>query len=327
MLLLLIACLHKDPPQGQDTPPGSEEDQGTEPTSGPSLAGCPVFPADDPWNLRVDSRPVDADWTERLHQLVGDIGIHPDFGNYIDPPIAEHYGIPYNVVPTDQPMVQVELEYWPEESDPGPYPFPEPAQAHIEGGNPRSCDGDCHMLVVQQETCRLYEAWACRYERGWVCANGAVWDLRTRSLGQRPEGWTSADAGGLPILPGLARYEEAAAGAIEHALRFTVHCTRGEHVPPATHHAVPDDCRPGEEDLAPPMGLRVRLRADFDTSGFSPEARVFLLALQRYGMILADNGGDFYFQSTRDERWGAAIDELKQVPASAFEALVAEDGG
>ena len=308
MLLLLAACLHTEPA----APPASP---------GASLGACPVFPPADPWNQRVDGLPADPTWTDRLQRLVGDARLHPDFGNYVDPPIEERYGIPYNVVPADQPLVPVTYDAWPEESDAGPFPLPGPDAALIEGGTPRACDGDCHLLVVQEGACRLFEGYACRYEGGWVCANGAAWDLRAPSPGQRPEGWTSADAAGLPIFAGLARYDEVAAGEVAHALRFTVHCTADAHVPPATHHAVPRACRPGEDAIAPPMGLRVRLRADVDLSGFSPDARVLLTAMQRYGLILADNGSDLYVQSALDPRWGEAVDELKQVPASAFEVV------
>ena len=167
----------------------------------------------------------------------------------------------------------------------------------------------------------LYEGFACRYASdGWHCANGAKWDLRRKSHGQRPLGWTSADAAGLPIYAGLARPEEVAAGAINHAIRFTLRCTAPSYVAPATHQAVPGGCAGNTN--APPMGLRVRLKASFDISGFNATAQVFLRAFKKYGLILADNGSNFYFQSEDSSQWSNdEIDNLKDVPASAFEAV------
>jgi hypothetical protein len=282
----------------------------------PTVGGCPVFPANDHWNRDVSADAVDATWTARLQALVGAVNLHPDLGNYQ----TEHYGIPYNVVPEAQPKVTVDFVDWPEESDPGPYPFPGPDVIGIEGGDPYSCSGDCHVLVVQQGVCLLYEGYACSYSGGWQCSNGAIWDLRRVAYGQRTIGWTSADAAGLPILPGLLRYDETMAGEVDHALRFTVSCTRPNYVAPASHYAVPASCDSGDPD-APPMGLRVRLKADFDESGYNTVARTVLRALKRYGMILADNGGDFYFQGEMNLAWNADVQQLKQVPASAFEVV------
>jgi len=286
------------------------------PKEPPTVGGCPVFPADDHWNQDISQAPTDATWTERLHALVGNITIHPDLGNYQD----EHYGIPFNVVPENQPLVPVTFVDWPEESDPGPYPFPPPESIAIEGGNPYACSGDCHVLVLQQGTCKLYEAYACVFRDGWQCSNGAVWDLRKVAYGQRPKGWTSADAAGLPILPGLLRYEETMAGDVRHAIRFTVRCTRPQYVPPATHFAVPSSCDPNDPN-APPMGLRVRLRAGYDISGLNPVARAAAQAMKTYGMILADNGGDFYFQGEAHLGWDDKIQQLKEIPASEFEVV------
>ena len=282
-----------------------------------NIGGCSVFTPDDAWNRDISGESADATWTARLQRLVGDIDLHPDYGNSGD----EHYGIPINVVPASQPKVAVEFDDYPEESDPGPYPFPDPASAKIEGGTAEACDGDCHLLVVQQGACMLYEGYACRYESGWHCANGAVWDLAQNSYGQREKGWTSADAAGLAIAPGLVRYDEVRAGEIRHAIRFTVRCTRNRFVAPATHQAVPGSCNPDAED-SPPMGLRVRLRADYDLSSLSESARVVARAMQRYGMILADNGSNFYFQGEDNPGWTEDdVEPLKTIPASAFEAL------
>jgi hypothetical protein len=281
----------------------------------PEVGGCAVFTADDAWNRDISDEPADATWTERIHALVGDIRLHPDYGNSGD----EHYGLPINVVPASQPLVPVEFDDYPEESDPGPYPFPDPSSAKIEGGTPDDCDGDCHVLVVQREACALFEGYACSYAGGWHCANGARWSLSENSYGQRPKTWTSADAAGLPILPGLVRYDEVKRGAVEHAIRFTVDCTRANFVAPATHQAVPGGC---DDPNAPPMGLRVRLRADYDLSSLSPPAQAVARAMQRYGMIVADNGSNFYFQGEDNPGWTEDdVEPLKTIPASAFEAI------
>ena len=167
----------------------------------------------------------------------------------------------------------------------------------------------------------VYEGYACHYANGWVCGNGAKWDLKKKSYGQRKTGWTSADAAGLSIYAGLARYEEVKAGAITHAIRFTLKCTRDSFIEPATHQAVPGGCA-ASADNAPPMGLRVRLKADFDISTYAAEAQVFLKAFKKYGMILADNGSNFFFQSEDSPDWSDGINDLKKVPASAFEAVM-----
>ncbi|HEY3353178.1 MAG TPA: hypothetical protein VGQ83_08030 [Polyangia bacterium] len=295
-----------DAPATADGPPGA----------GPTVGGCPVFPASDHWNRDVSGAAVDTDWTDRLLALVGDVNLHPDLGNSG----TEHYGIPYNVVPQSQPPVVVQFVDWPEESDPGPYPFLGPAEIRIEGENPSSCAGDCHVLVVQQGVCKLFEGYACSYSGGWNCSNGAVWDLTRVASGQRPIGWTSADAAGLPILPGLLRYDETMAGAVRHALRFTVSCTRPNYVAPASHFGVPDVCDAADPN-SPPMGLRVRLKASFAETGFNPVAQTVLRALKTYGMILADNGGDFFFQGEENLGWDDDVQQLKQVPVSAFEVV------
>ncbi len=279
------------------------------------VGGCQMFPPEDDWNLDISGLAVDAMWNQKVQDLVGDANIHPDYG--VDG--ADLYGIPINVVPQTQALAPVTFDAYPEESDPGPYPFPGPGDVIIEGNSPEACDGDCHLIVVQQGACMLYEGYACEYQAdGWHCGNGAKWDLNRVGYGQREEGWTSADAAGLAIAPGVLRYDEVRAGEVTHALRFTVNCTTDSYVKPATHQAVPG-CNP---DDGPPMGTRVRLRADFDMSGMSESAQTVLRGMQKYGMILADNGSNFYFQGQANPGWTEDdIEPLKDVPASAFEVV------
>ncbi|HET6148368.1 MAG TPA: hypothetical protein VFH68_12620 [Polyangia bacterium] len=282
---------------------------------GSTNGGCALFTPDDPWNTDVSAKPVNTNWTTKVHALLGNVNIHPDFGS--------DFGIPINTVPSTQPNLPIIFDQFEDESDPGPYPFPPPATALIEGGDPVNCDTDCHMLVVKLGTCQLYEGYACRYTNGWVCGNGAHWDLTRKSLGQRQDGWTSADAAGLSIYAGLARYAEYAAGEITHAIRFTLPCTTNSRVSPATHTASPSYCTGNVN--APPMGLRMRLNASFDISSYKPTAQAFLRAFKRYGVILADNGGrtsTFFFQSETNASWNDDdINDLKRVPVSAFEAV------
>ena len=277
----------------------------------PSIAGCQVFPADNIWNLPVDTLPVDANSAAYIDTIGPGAPVHPDFGSgeWAGGPI----GIPYMVVPGTQPKVSVAFEY-DDESDPGPYPIPE--DPLIEGG-PDS-DGDRHILLVDEDTCLLYElyrAWPVG-DGTWSAGSGAIFDLSTNAL--RPETWTSADAAGLPILPGLVRYEEVAAGAINHALRFTAPETRDAYLWPARHEA---------SDLTgnqyPPMGQRFRLKASVDISGYSPEVQVILRALKKYGMILADNGSPWYLSGVPNEAWDndTLVGELATLHGSDFEAV------
>jgi hypothetical protein len=261
---------------------------------------CAVFPADNIWNTRVDSLPVhpeSATWLASMH--AGSTNLHPDFG----PP---SYGLPYDVVSNRHRTVRIRFRYA-SESDRVRYPFG--PRTPVENGSDR------HALIVNKSTCMLYELFDADWNHGNPTAgSGAVFDLSSNGL--RPDGWTSADAAGLPILPGLVRFDELQAGSIGHAIRFTAQCTRNRHLWPARHDAGTSDQR------CPPMGARFRLNAGFDLSGFSPKARVVLRAMKRYGLILADNGSDWYFQGTRDRRWrNALLDQLKAVPASAFEAV------
>ncbi len=279
----------------------------------PVLAGCPVFPADNIWNVRVDGLPVRTDSDTLIGTIGASTGLHPDFGSGIWPPdTGGPIGIPYDLVDSAQPLVPVSFLYK-DESDPGPYPIP--PNARIEGGS--DATGDRHILVIDTDDCLLYELFDARPDGsvGWDAGSGAVFDLLSHDL--RPDGWTSADAAGLAILPGLVRYDEVAAGAIDHALRFTAPQTRREYIWPARHFA---SSLTGSQ--YPPMGLRVRLKADFDTSGFSPEIQVILEALKRYGMMLSDNGSAWFIQGVPDERWdNDMLHELDLVTGADFEAV------
>lgn len=295
---------------------GSAGSGGGVPGKPGEVGGCRMFPAEDAWNVDISGLPADATWTKKVQDLVGSARIHPDYG--VDG--RDLYGIPINVVPETQPLVDVAFDYYPEESDAGPYPFPGPREVIIEGNDPENCDGDCHLLVIQQGSCMLFEGYACEHRQdGWHCGNGAKWNLNVDGYGQRPMGWTSADAAGLAIAPGLLRYDEVRAGEVTHALRFTLDCTTNKYVKPATHHAVPGGCDPND---GPPMGTRVRLRADYDIEKLSPSAQVVLRGMKKYGMILADNGSNFYFQGEANRGWTEDdIEPLKSVPASAFEVV------
>jgi hypothetical protein len=256
------------------------------------LGGCPVFPASNVWNQRVDRLPVAKDSATLIRSIGLDSPVHPDFGSGLYD--GQRIGIPYIVVSgAKTPKTRPRFDYA-DESDPGPYPIP--ATVPIEGA-PHADDGDRHALIVDRDTCTLYELYALhRSSSGWAAGSGATWSLRSNKL--RPAGWTSADAAGLPILPGLARYDEVAAGSIDHALRFTAPRTRRAYVYPARHYAS-DSTDPS----LPPMGLRVRLKASVNIEGFPPQSRVVLEALKRYGMILADNGSPWYISGAPDPRW------------------------
>jgi hypothetical protein len=248
----------------------------------PGAPDCPIFPATNVWNARIDSRLVTADSATLITTIGLDRGLHMDFGSYPD------YGIPYNIVSSTTPRSTVTFDY-DDESDHVGYPIP--ANPKIEGGS------DGHILMVDRDACRLYELFDARQgSAGWAAGSGATWDMRSNAL--RPEGWTSADAAGLPILPGLVRYDEVVAGAIAHALRFTAPQTRRAYIYPARHFAS------SSTSLSlPSMGLRVRLKSTFNTAGLSPTARVIAEALKRYGMILADNGSPWYITGVSDPRF------------------------
>jgi hypothetical protein len=276
----------------------------------PAAPHCPIFPATSAWNQRVDGLPVAANSAKLIASIGLDRGMHADFGSGLwdGGPI----GIPFDIVTRKTPRSRVSFEYA-DESDRVGYPIPK--GVHIEGG--RASTGDRHALLLEKDTCRLYELYDLRPTTGggWQAGSGAVWNLRSNRL--RPAGWTSADAAGLPIFPGLARYDEVARGAIDHALRFTAERTRRAYVYPARHFAS-DSTDPS----LPPMGLRVRLKASFDVSGFPRQARIVLTALKRYGMILADNGSSWYVSGAPDPRWSNdALHTLGRVKGSDFEVV------
>jgi hypothetical protein len=276
----------------------------------PSAPRCPVFPATNPWNQRVDRLPVARDSDAIIRSIGVDDHVHADFGSGLwnGGPI----GIPITVVRGTQPKVRVQFEYA-DESDRGPYPIPR--NVKVEGG--RNADGDRHAIILDRDRCRLYELFALHPTAGggWRAGSGAIWNLRSNRL--RPAGWTSADAAGLPILPGLARYDEVARGRIDHALRFTVSRTRRAYVYPARHFA-----SDATDAALPPMGLRVRLQASFDTRSFPRQARIVLEALKRYGMLVSDNGSDWFITGAPDPRWSnEQLHTLHRVPGSAFEVV------
>ena len=265
----------------------------------PTIAGCAVFPADNPWNTDVSSWPVHPN-SANFIASIGTANLHPDWGDI--------YGIPYATVPGTQPLVPVSF-YYADESDPGPYPIP--PNAPVEGGSDR------HVLVLDRDHCVLYEMFdAQRSGAGWSAGSGAVWDLKIDDT--RPAGWTSADAAGLPILPGLVRYDEVVVkGQMNHAVRFTVSRTQKGYVAPASHWA-----SSSTNPNLPPMGLRLRLKASFDVSTFHPQIQVILRALQKYGMIVADNGSNWYITGELNPLWDNDIlDQLKTVAGSNFEVV------
>jgi hypothetical protein len=263
------------------------------------------------WNKPVDTLPVATNSDAVIASIGTDTGLHPDFGSGLwrGAPI----GIPITVVSSTQPKSRVRFEYA-DESDRGPYPLPKAVA--IEGG--RQSDGDRHAIVVDKDRCVLYELFALYPRAGsppWRAGSGAIWSLKSNRL--RPAGWTSADAAGLPILPGLARYSEVRRGVINHALRFTVSQTRRAYVYPARHYA-----SSLTDPNLPPMGLRVRLKASFDISGFPRQARIVLRALKRYGMIVADNGSDWFITGAPNRGWSNdQLRTLRQVTGSNFEVV------
>ena len=259
---------------------------------GASLGGRRPFPDDNPWNADISQSPVDPRSDALIASIGLETGIHPDFGTEWN---GSPNGIPYVVVDGGQPLVPVSFEYW-DESDPGPYPIP--PDGPIESG-PQS-DGDRHVLVIDRDNWRLYELFYAFPEDGgasWNAGSGAVFDLSSNAL--RPLYWTSADAAGLPIFPGLVRYDEVMElGVIRHALRFTCQRSRRAFVAPARHWASSI-----EDENVPPMGMRVRLKYSFDVSPFPPSVQVILTALKHHGMLLADNGSNWYLSGAPDPRW------------------------
>jgi len=276
----------------------------------PHIAGCEVFPSNNIWNTPVDKLPVDPNSNHYVTTIGANVPAHPDFGSglYAGGPI----GIPFMTVPGTQPKVSVTFEYS-DESDRGPYPIP--ANVPIEGGAQSS--GDRHVLVIDHDNCILYEMWSSypQPDGSWQAGSGAIFHLKSNAL--RPAGWTSADAAGLPIFPGLVRYDEVAAGEILHAIRFTAPQTRNTYIWPARHEA-------SELTAAyfPPMGQRFRLKANFDISAFAKPVQVILRALKKYGMILADNGSSWYLSGAPDNRWdNEVLHQITQLQGSDFEAV------
>lgn len=291
----------------------------------PSLSPCPVFPAapastpptapalgtEAAWNQDISKAPRDPRSAAYIGYIDAHGGslIHPDFGS------PRAYGFPYAVVGAGRRKLPIHYTAYGDESDPGP--FPVPGNAPVEGG--KRSDGDRHVLVVDRGACRLYELYRAFYvakpRPHWNADSGTAWDLGSPDL--RPDGWTSADAAGLPIFAGLVRYDEAAAGHVEHAIRVTFESTRNAWVHPASHCAG-DTANPS----APPMGLRLRLRTSYGLGRFSGPARAIAEAMKRYGLIVADNGSNWYVSGSSDRRWDDEnLDQLKRIPGSAFEVV------
>ena len=280
---------------------------------GADLNGFIPFPADNAWNTDISSMPVDPNSGNIIAFIGASSALHPDFGAGLYN--GSKIGIPYQVVDTTtQPKVSIRIVAYKTESDPGPMPVPR--NALIEG-YPNPDDGDRHVLVLDRNGCWLYELYRGFKRNGaWQADSTAVWDMTTNE--QRPYTWTSADAAGLPIFPGLVRYDEVLAGAINHAIRVTVPVTREAFTPPASHWASSETSQ-----NAPPMGMRMRLKASFDISGFPPSDQVILTALKQYGVIVADNGGAMFISGAPDDRWNnSELDQLKTLTASDFEVVL-----
>jgi hypothetical protein len=279
---------------------------------GASLNGFRPFPATDPWNQDISASPVDPNSGAIINFIGPSIGLHPDFGAGLYS--GSSIGIPYTVVTGSQALVNINFTAYGDESDPGPMPIP--ANAAIEG-YPNPGTGDRHVLVLDNSNCFLYELYSSvpNTDGTWNADSAAVWDLQNGE--QRPWTWTSADAAGLPIFPGLIRYDEVASGSIQHAVRFTLPQSRAAVVPPASHWAANSTAQ-----SAPPMGMRLRLKASYDISQFSANVQVILTALKHYGMIMADNGSAMFLSGAPDDRWdNNDLHNLSQVPASEFEVV------
>lgn len=280
---------------------------------GVSLGGRRPFPDDNPWNQDISQLPVHANSSAIIANIGVERGLHPDFGTVWE---GSPIGIPYVVVSGAQSKVEVTFEY-DDESDAGPYPIPN--SPPIEGGD--DSDGDRHILIIDRDNWKLYELFsAYKVDGGWTAGSGAIFDLGSNEL--RPEGWTSADAAGLPIFPGLVRYDEVIEqGEINHALRFTVSRSRRNYIYPARHYASSNT----SADL-PSMGTRVRLKDSYDISGFPASVQVILRALKKYGMFVADNGSDWYISGAPDSRWNDdELAEIREVKGGDFEVVDTEN--
>jgi hypothetical protein len=275
----------------------------------PWFGDCRVFPSDNFWNRDISKLSVHRLSSLWLSHMSTTRKLHPDFGpSFGDGP---DYGIPITVVPSSHPKVGLAFDYA-DESDRVAYPFG--TDIRIEGG--RDSGGDMHAVVIEQASCRLYETWSTREASGhWTAGSGATWNLNSNNL--RPDTWTSADAAGLPILPGLLRWSEVQSGRVEHAIRFTTNVTSRHHLWPARHDA-------GSEAswAYPPMGARFRLKSTLSTTGYSTYARTVINAMKHYGMVLADNGSPWFFQGEQNAAWPPSlIEELKRIPANQFVAV------
>jgi hypothetical protein len=280
--------------------------------SGASLNGFLPFPANNAWNTNIADAPVDPNSSAIINFIGNSTTLHADFGaGKYD---GQDIGIPYDIV-SGSPFVQINYTEYGDESDPGPMPIPK--NAPIEG-DPNPGNGDRHVLILDRDNCWLYELYSSYPQKNgsWDAGSGAVWDLLNNE--QRPYTWTSADAAGLSVFAGLARYDEVASGQIQHALRFTLPYTASAFTPPASHWA-----GNSTNTYAPPMGMRLRLKASYDISGFPPQSQVILAALQIYGMILADNGSGIFITGAPDNRWdNNDLSSLTSVPASAFDVIL-----
>lgn len=320
-VLLLSGCSGKpaalasgvSSPSAAGSAPGPVVSVAPSPSASPSksaaAAGCSILPADNVWHADVSKLPVSGSSAAWVASIGATSHAHPDFGSgLID---GSPFGIPVTAVPAGQATVKVSFDYA-DESDKGPYPIPRTAK--IEGGP--QADGDRHVILLDQRACKDYELYAASFTGGaWHAGSGAIYDLRSDAL--RRAGWTSADAAGLPILPGLVRYDEAAAGHVDHAIRFTAPRTQNKYVWPA-RHAASDSAGAA----LPPMGARFRLKASVDMSKFPPQARAIAEALKHYGAILADNGSAWYLSGTEDSHWdNDALGALKSLTGSDFEAV------
>jgi hypothetical protein len=277
-----------------------------------SIMGQQVFPPDNPWNTDISRWPVDPHSDTLIASIGLTTALHPDFGTVYN---GAPNGIPYVVVPGTQPLVPINFTAYGDESDPGPYPIP--PDAPVEGG--LASNGDRHILAIDGDHGRLYELYRAypNPDGSWDADSGAIFDLNSNAL--RPAGWTSADAAGLPIFPGLVRYDEVAVqGIVTHAFRFTMQRTRRAYVYPARHFASNSD-----DPSLPPMGMRVRLKAAFDTSGFSSNVRVILTAMKTYGMFVADNGSDWFVSGAPDPRWNddELVSGFRRIHGSDFEVV------
>ena len=321
LTLLLVACGGASSGQSKSSGGGGNGGGGTGGSNtackvistgqGASLNGFVPFPASSPWNQDISGANVDPNSDAIISYIGGSIGLHPDFGS--GEYQGSYMGIPYFVVDGTQSLVNISYTQSGDESDPGPMPIP--ANAPIEG-YPNPGDGDRHVLVIDNANCFLYEMYSSypNSDGSWNAGSAAVWDLQNGE--QRPWTWTSADAAGLPIFPGLIRYDEVAAGAIKHAIRFTLPKSEAAMVPPASHWAATASGSPI------PMGMRMRLKQSYNISSFSANVQVILTALKTYGVIMADNGSAMYLSGAPDDRWdNDDLHNLSQVPASAFEVV------